>query len=119
MDEPPTSTRGRSNYHVARSGRGAGRKERIMMGIRAFAIGIAATLTLVGGPAVSSSQPRGDSVPVQLSSEGRFLGGGQTAMVRVRTVCGTKWSVIEAFVSIEQDGYLSQAGFFHPICDGV
>jgi hypothetical protein len=90
-----------------------------MVGIRALAIAVVATLALVGAPSAASSHPRGQSVPVQLSGEGRFLGGGQTAMVRVRTVCATGWSVIEAFVSIEQDGHLSQAGFFHPICDGV
>jgi hypothetical protein len=89
-----------------------------MARIRVFAVAVATGAALVAAPTGASSETLQGGVPVQLSTEGRFFGGGQTAMVRVRTLCPTGWSVIEAFVTLSQDGHPTQ-GFFHPTCDGM
>ena len=58
-----------------------------------------------------------DRLDVDIKRAAQFISATE-AQVRVRYVCPSGWTVLEAFLYITQDGNTSQFEGFSPTCDG-
>jgi hypothetical protein len=65
-------------------------------------------------PAHSASRP----VSVKLKRQATLVDQGQAVVVDVQAACDAGLEVLEAFVSVSQEGVASDFGFFTPVCDG-
>jgi len=82
------------------------------------AVLVVVLFTLLGPPALGgpAEAPR---VHLTLPVAAKILGGGTGAKIQIRGICTAGAEVLEAFVTIDQDGFTSQMGAIPLVCDGA
>jgi hypothetical protein len=75
-------------------------------------------LALPASPAFGrpAGSPR---VHLTLPAAAKIVGGGTGAKIQIRGICTPGAEVLEAFVTISQDGFTSQMGTIPLVCDGA
>ncbi len=58
-------------------------------------------------------------VEVRVGRMGKIVDGGTAVVVRVAGICSSGADVLEAFVTVSQEGASSNMGFFPLTCDGA
>lgn len=70
-------------------------------------------------PAGAKASDLGLRVEVRVGRMGKIVDGGTAVLVRVAGICSSGAEVLEAFVTVSQEGVSSDMGFFPLTCDGA
>jgi hypothetical protein len=76
---------------------------------------VSVALTFSSSGALAAPQ----TARVSLAHKAQIVDGGLAAVVRVRASCHAGLEVLEAFVTLDQDGVATDFGFFPLTCDGT
>ena len=83
-----------------------------------LALGLLVAVVADAMPAGAKSSELTLRVEVRVGRMGKIV-GGSAVLVRVAGICSSGTEVLEAFVTVSQEGVSSDMGFFPLICDGA
>ena len=84
-----------------------------------LALGLLLAVVADAMPAGAKSSELALRVEVRVGRMGKIVDGGSAVLVRVAGICSSGTEVLEAFVTVSQEGVSSDMGSFPLICDGA